>query len=131
MLGAGIGNPAIGFLITRHDRPTLLVYIAADLPSILSLHLFELLGSLRVLIKLRDTNRSQALGDSSCSGLLSHRLGTTTGHPATPVESDNGQRYCASDRAQQTEFGFLPIHRGTSFNAGLETREFNSRQQWQ
>src|SRR5919197_5197115 len=100
MLGARIGNPAIGLLITRHDRPTLLFYITASLPGILRLHFAELLGFLRVLVKLRDTNGSQALGDRVCSAFLGHGLGSTGGHPATPVEADNRQHYRASGCAQ-------------------------------
>src|ERR671919_127467 len=97
MLGAGIGNPAIGFVITRHDRPTLLVYIAADLPSILSLQFVESLALRRVPVELRDANRSQAVGDGSSSGLLSHCLGAAIGHPAANVETDIHGYYSASD----------------------------------
>jgi len=46
MFGAGIGNLTVGFLIPRHDRPTLLFYIAASLPNILPLHFAELLALL-------------------------------------------------------------------------------------
>jgi hypothetical protein len=46
IFGAGIGNLTVGFLIPRHDRPTLLFYIAASLPNILPLHFAELLALL-------------------------------------------------------------------------------------
>jgi hypothetical protein len=46
IFGAGIGNLTLGFLISRHDRPTLLFYIAASLPNILPLHFAELLALL-------------------------------------------------------------------------------------
>ena len=46
IFGAGIGNLTVGFLIPRHDRPTLLFYITASLPNILPLHFAELLAFL-------------------------------------------------------------------------------------
>jgi hypothetical protein len=46
IFGAGIGNLTVGFLIPRHDRPTLLFYITASLPNILPLHFAELLALL-------------------------------------------------------------------------------------
>src|SRR5262245_28105529 len=110
MLGARIGNPALGSLITRHDRPTLLVYIAADLPSIFVLHLDEFLALRRVPVELRHANRSQTLGHRSGSGLLRHHLGATVGHPATDIETDIHGHERADDSAPRAMFNFLPVH---------------------
>src|SRR5207249_5252151 len=90
LLGTGIGNPALGFLVARHDRPTLRVNIAALFPSIFVLHFDEFLALRRIPVELRHANRSQTLGHRSDSGLLRHCLGSTARNPSTPVESDNG-----------------------------------------
>jgi hypothetical protein len=50
MLGTGIGNFAIGFIFTRHDRPTVLFDVTPAVPRILSLHFFESLDLRRVSV---------------------------------------------------------------------------------
>src|SRR5262249_5049431 len=56
--GTGIGDPALGLLVARHDRPTLLINIAPSCPSIFVLPFDEFLALRRVQVELRYANRS-------------------------------------------------------------------------
>src|SRR3990172_3973600 len=110
LLGAGVGHPAIGLLVPRHERPPLSLDKTAHLPGILVLHLGELLGLRHVPVHLRQANRTQALGDGGRSALLRPRLGRTVRHPSAKVESDKGGNYRAADATPQTDFNLLRVH---------------------
>src|SRR5688500_2519732 len=101
-LGAGRGDFAVGLgAAAGHRRPAAAAHVAALLPARHFLERREAAARLGAVLELRHADGNQRSEDRRVCACAGEFLRRAPGHPAAPIEADEGERDGARDRAPE------------------------------